>query len=41
MLTTNFVDIAVLSLMVFAGKVVLEFVKFFGEANTRVWDIFS
>ena len=41
MLTTNFVDIAVLSLMAFTGKVILELAKFFGEANSHVWDISS
>jgi len=39
MLTVNFVDIAVLPIMVFTGKVILEFAKLIGKANSRVWDI--
>jgi hypothetical protein len=39
MLTVNFIDVAVLPIMAFAGKVILEFVKFFGKANGRVWEI--
>jgi len=39
MLTVNFVDIAVLPIMAFAGKVILEFAKLIGKANSCVWDI--
>ena len=39
MLTINFVDIAMLPIMAFTGKAILEFAKLISKANSCVWDI--